>query len=61
MVGRTMTCQIISEDGGNCGIYPTYRAAVQHAIHAANQFHNTYTIIDLDDEGEIITIGGTHE
>lgn len=56
-----MTYQIISADGGNCGIYPTYRAAVQHVLYGATQFHNTYTIYDLDDEEEIITIGGTHE
>lgn len=61
MVVWTMTYQIISEDGGNCDIYPTYRAAFQHALYGANQFHNTYTIYDLDDEEEIITIGGTHE
>ena len=47
-----MTYQIISEDGGNCGTYPTYRAAVQHALYGATQFHNTYTIYDLDDEDD---------
>lgn len=61
MAGRTMTYQIISEDGGNCGTYPTYQAAVQHALYGVNQFHNTYSIIDLDEGEEIITIGGTHE
>lgn len=62
MVGwRTMTYQLLSEDGGNCGTYPTYQAAVQHALYGVNQFHNTYSIIDLDEGEEIITIGGTHE
>lgn len=62
MVGwRTMTYQIISEDGGNCGTFAAYTSAVQHAIHAATTFHRTYSVIDLDDEEEIITIGGTHE
>ena len=39
----------------------TNGAAVQHALYGVNQFHNAYTIYDLDDEEEIITIGGTHE
>lgn len=56
-----MTYQIISEDGGNCGTFAAYTSAVQHAIHAATTFHRTYSVIDLDDEEEIITVGGTHE
>ena len=54
---RTMTYQIISEDGGSCGIYPTYRAALQYALHAAQTLHRTYSIIDLDDGEETITVG----
>lgn len=57
MAGWTMTYQIISEDGGSCGVYPTYRAAFQHALYAAQTFHNTYSIIDLDDGEETITVG----
>lgn len=57
MVRWTMTYQIISEDGGSCGTYPTYKSAVQHALYGVKQFHNTYTIIDLDEGEEIITVG----
>lgn len=52
-----MTYQIISEEGGNCGTFAAYTSAVQHAIHAANTLHRTYSIIDLDEGEEIITVG----
>ncbi len=52
-----MTYQLVSDTGGSCGLYPTYHAAFQHALYGANQFHNAYTIYDLDEGEEIITVG----
>lgn len=57
MVGWTMTYQLLSEEGGSCGTYSTYRAAVQHALYGAQTLHRTYSIIDLDDGEETITVG----
>ena len=52
-----MTYQIISENGGSCGTFAAYTSALQHALHAAQTLHRTYSVIDLDDGEEIITVG----
>ncbi len=52
-----MTYQLLSDTGGSCGTFAAYTSALQHALHAAQTLHHTYSIIDLDDGEEIIMVG----
>lgn len=63
MVGwRTMTYQLLSDTGGSLGEdYQTLAIAIAYAKTANGILHIPVRIIDVDDEEEIITIGGTHE
>lgn len=63
MVGwRTMTYQLLSDTGGSLGEdYQTLAIAIAYAETANGILHIPVRIIDVDDEEEIITIGGTHE
>lgn len=63
MVGwRTMTYQLLSDNGGSLGEdYQTLAIAIAYAKTANGILHIPVHIIDVDDEEEIITIGGTHE
>ena len=62
MVGWTMTYQLLSNTGGSLGEdYQTLAIAIAYAETANGILHIPVRIIDVDDEEEIITIGGTHE
>ncbi len=62
MVGWTMTYQLLSDTGGSLGEdYQTLAIAIAYAETANGILHIPVRIIDVDDEEEIITIGGTHE
>lgn len=55
-----MTYQLLSDTGGSLGEdYQTL--AIAYAKTANGILHIPVHIIDVDDEEEIITIGGTHE
>lgn len=57
-----MTYQLLSDTGGSLGEdYRTLAIAIAYAKTANGILHIPVHIIDVDDEEEIITIGGTHE
>lgn len=57
-----MTYQLVSDTGGSLGEdYQTLATAIAYAKTANGILHAPIHIIDVDDEEEIITIGGTHE
>lgn len=57
-----MTYQLLSDTGGSLGEgYQTLAIAIAYAKTANGILHVPIHIIDVDDEEEIITIGGTHE
>lgn len=62
MAGWTMTYRLLSDTGGSLGEdYQTLAIAIAYAKTANGILHIPVHIIDVDDEEEIITIGGTHE
>lgn len=57
-----MTYQLLSDTGGSLGEdYQTLAIAIAYAKTANGILHIPVHIIDVDDEEEIITVGGTHE
>ncbi len=57
-----MTYRLLSDTGGSLGEgYQTLAIAIAYAKTANGILHIPVHIIDVDDEEEIITIGGTHE
>lgn len=57
-----MTYQLLSDTGGSLGEdYQTLAIAIAYAKTANGILGTFIHIIDVDDEEEIITIGGAHE
>ena len=57
-----MTYQLLSDTGGSLREgYQTLPISSAYAKTANSILHVPIHIIDVDDEEEIITIGGTHE
>lgn len=57
-----MTYQLVNDTGGSLGEdYQTLAIAIAYAKTANGILGTSIHIIDVDDEEEIITIGGTHE
>lgn len=57
MVGRTMTYQLLSEEGSLGEDYQTLAIAIAYAKTANGMLGTPVHIIDVDDEEEIITVG----